>query len=58
MNERPDEQTLHYLEYDPQKRVFTRFDLVALGEQFGRVGLIIGSARPGCQPLGISFELV
>ena len=49
---------LGFLEYEPQKRVFTRFDVVALGDQFGRVGLITGAARPGCQPLGISFELV
>ena len=49
---------LGFLEYDPVKQVFTRFDVVALGNQFGRVGLTIGAARPGCQPLGISFELV
>ncbi len=49
---------LGYLEYDPQKQVFTRFDVVALGDQFGRVGLVAGAARPGCQPLGITFELV
>src|SRR4029453_5681138 len=49
---------LGFLEYDPRKQVFTRFDVVALGDQFGRVGLSIGAARPGCQPLGVSFELV
>lgn len=49
---------LGFIEYDPQKQTFTRFDVVALGDQFGRVGLIIGAARPGCQPLGITFELV
>jgi hypothetical protein len=49
---------LGFLEYDPQKQAFTRFDMVALGDQFGRVGLTIGAARPGCQPLGITFELV
>jgi len=49
---------LGFLEYDPRKQVFTRFDAVALGDQFGRVGLVIGAARPGCQPLGITFELV
>ncbi len=49
---------LGFLEYDPKKQVFTRFDVVALGDQFGRVGLTIGAARPGCQPLGITFELV
>jgi len=49
---------LGFLEYDPKKQIFTRFDVVALGDQFGRVGLTIGAARPGCQPLGVSFELV
>ena len=49
---------LGFLEYDPQKQVFTRFEVVALGDQFGRVGLTIGTARPGCQPLGVTFELV
>ncbi len=53
-----DPKLLGFLEYDPQKQVFTRFDVVALGDQFGRVGLTIGAARPGCQPLGITFELV
>ena len=49
---------LGFLEYDLQKQVFTRFELVALGDQFGKVGLTNGAARPGCQPLGITFELV
>ena len=49
---------LGYLEYDPKKQVFTRFEVVALGDQFGRVGLTIGAARPGCQPLGVTFQLV
>ncbi len=49
---------LGFMEYDPRKQVFTRFDVVALGDQFGKVGLDIGAARPGCQPLGITFELV
>ena len=49
---------LGFLEYDPQKQVFTCFDVVALGDQFGRVGLTIGAVRRGCQPLGVSFELV
>ena len=49
---------LGFLEYDPQKRAFTRFEVVALGYQFGRVGLTNGAARRGCQPLGITFELV
>lgn len=49
---------LGFLEYDPRKQVFTRFDGVAWGDHFGRVGLSFGASRPGCQPLGISFELV
>jgi hypothetical protein len=49
---------LGFLEYDPKKQVFTRFDVVALGDQFGRVGLTFGAARPGCQPLGVTFEFV
>ena len=53
-----DPTLLGYLEYDPGKKVFTRFDVVAWGDQFGRVALTFGAARPGFQPLGISFELV
>lgn len=50
---------LGYLEYDPQDRVFTRFDIVALGDHFGRLGN--GRRAPtriGLQPLGIAFELI
>jgi hypothetical protein len=47
-----------HLEYDRKGRAFTRFDLVALGDYYGRLG---GSAwnvyRPGRQPLGVAFEL-
>ena len=47
-----------HLEYDRQAGTFTRFDLIALGDYYGRLG---GSAwnvyRPGRQPLGITFEL-
>ncbi len=49
---------LGFLEYDPGKRVFTRFDVVALGDHFGRLGICDSGARPGLQPLGVSFELV
>lgn len=49
---------LGYLEYDPRKQVFTRFDIVALGDHFGRLGICDSAARPGRQPLGIAFELV
>jgi hypothetical protein len=49
---------LGLLEYDPRQRVFTRFDVVALGDHFGRLGICDSGARPGLQPLGISFEMV
>jgi hypothetical protein len=51
-------RVLGVLEYDPDKRRFIRFDIIALGDQFGRLGICDSAARPGCQPLGISFELV
>jgi hypothetical protein len=50
---------LGYLAYDPAKKSFTRFDIVALGDVTGQpadenpVG-----ARTGTQPLGVAFELV
>lgn len=49
---------LGFLEYNPQKQVFTRFDIVALGDHFGRLGICDSAARIGLQPLGITFELV
>jgi hypothetical protein len=49
---------LGYLEYDPQPSAVTRFDIVALGDHFGRLGIADSGSRPGVQPLGISFELV
>jgi hypothetical protein len=49
---------LGFLEYDPRTHVWTRFDIVALGEHFGRLGICDSGSRPGLQPLGISFELV
>jgi hypothetical protein len=48
---------LGFLEFNPRKQVFTRFDAVAWGDHFGRLSPSSG-ARPGCQPLGITFELV
>ncbi|MEO8495609.1 MAG: hypothetical protein ABI614_11105 [Planctomycetota bacterium] len=52
-------RVLGFLEYDPREREFTRFDIVALGEYFGRLGLGNGApSRIGLQPLGIVFELV
>jgi hypothetical protein len=47
-----------YIEYNPQAKVITRFDLVAFGDHFGRLGICESAARPGLQPLGIAFELV
>ena len=46
------------LEYDPAKKAFTRFDMVALGDYWG--GDYEGGRfkRPGRTPLGIAFELV
>jgi hypothetical protein len=49
---------LGYLEFDRHKGVFRRFDVVALGDHFGRLGICDSAARPGLQPLGIAFELV
>lgn len=52
-------RVLGYLEYDPRRRAFTRFDAVALGDHFGRFGSsTVSASRVGLQPLGISFELV
>jgi hypothetical protein len=48
---------LGFLEYDPRAKVFTRFDIVALGDHFGRLGICDSAARIGLQPLGITFEL-
>jgi hypothetical protein len=49
---------LGFLEYDPQDKVFTCFDIVAVGDHFGRLGICDSAARIGLQPLGITFELV
>ena len=50
---------LGHLAYDPAKKVFTRFDVVALGDVVGRpVGENTMGDRPGANPLGIAFELV
>ena len=48
---------LGFLDYDRRKQAFTRFDIVALGDHFGRLGICDSAARPGCQPLGVAFEL-
>jgi hypothetical protein len=50
---------LGYLAYDPETRVFTRFDLVALGDACGQAnGENLMGARSGTFPLGVAFELV
>jgi hypothetical protein len=49
---------LGFIEYDPQLKIITRFDAVALGDHFGRLGICDSATRIGLQPLGISFELV
>jgi hypothetical protein len=51
-------RVLGFIEYDDVKEVITRFDVVALGDHFGRLGIADSAARVGLQPLGISFELV
>jgi hypothetical protein len=51
-----DASLLGYLEYDPAKKVVTRFDALALGNSWGEATFTLG-ARPGRQPLGIAFEL-
>jgi hypothetical protein len=49
---------LGYIVYEPRKKVISRFDVVALGDHFGRLGICDSAARVGVQPLGSSFELV
>jgi hypothetical protein len=50
---------LGYLAYDPAKKVFTRFDLVALGNARGQAnGENLMGARTGEFPMGVAFELV
>jgi hypothetical protein len=47
-----------WLTYDREKKAFTRFDMIALGDYWG--GDYEGGRfkRPGRTPLGIAFELV
>lgn len=47
-----------FIEYDRVTKVITRFDVVSMGDHFGRLGIADSAARVGLQPLGISFELV
>ena len=49
------------MEYDRTKNVFTRFDIAAPGEVWGRWGDANGKSlfaeRPGRTPFGFAFEL-
>jgi hypothetical protein len=47
---------LGYLEYHPAEQKITRFDIVALGDAYGKLREIF--CRPGRQPLGVAFGLV
>jgi hypothetical protein len=51
-----DVRLLGHLQYDREKQVLNRFDVVAVGDHWGH-GPYTGGARPGRQPLGIAFEL-
>ena len=49
------------LEYDREKKIFNRFDIVALGDTWGRWGDANGRSmyveRPGSSPFGFALEL-
>jgi hypothetical protein len=51
---------LGYLAYDPAKKIFTRFDVVALGDVYGRPSSEnIMAERVGREnPMGVAFDLV
>jgi len=51
-------RVLGFIDFNQQQRAITRFDVVALGDHFGRLGIADSATRLGLQPLGISFELV
>jgi hypothetical protein len=51
-----DARLLGWLRYDRKKRVFDRFNVVAVGEHWGESALT-RRARPGRTPLGVAFEL-
>jgi hypothetical protein len=51
-------RVLGFIDYDTVKKVITRFDAVALGNHFGRLGIADSATRLGLEPLGISFALV
>lgn len=50
-----------FLDYDLQKKSFTRFDIVAIGDTYGLLSPGLGHllySRPGRSPYGVVFELV
>jgi hypothetical protein len=51
-------RVLGFIDYDREKKIITRFDVVGLGDHFGRLGICDSATRIGLQPLGVSFELV
>jgi hypothetical protein len=51
-------RVLGFIDYDRASKSITRFDAVAIGDHFGRLGIADSATRIGLQPLGISFELV
>lgn len=56
-------QLLGFLTFDRRQQAFTRFDLTALGDVYGRMPVgsansLHGSVRPGRAPLGFAFELI
>lgn len=56
-----DVRLLGYLNYDLQKKGFTRFDIAAIGDACGLLSPGLGHfvySRPGRAPFGIAFELV
>ena len=46
------------LNYDPVKKAFTRFDMIALGDMYGATSVDNWLYRPGRNPVGFAFELV
>jgi len=55
-----DPRLLGYLTYHPAKKVFTRLDIVALGDVRGRPNgeNIVGERNGEATPLGVAFELI
>ncbi len=51
-----DARLLGFITCDTERKSLTRFDLVAVGDHWGR-GQHTRNARPGRTPLGIAFEL-